>query len=216
MGTLTGTEIINGDAGVRAQLVDARKRAWSDAYLLAALNRAMRYLSFMKADAHTILGPVPLIPGTDQSLPAGGIAVFNVTENRYSGLRVTLVDPELLDETNRYWPGVTGERDVQHFCADPRDPGRFQVTPPNDGTGEVTTLYGAVATKLTTLGDTIDFPDTYEEVLVLLTMAEAYRRTSDRQDLVKVQGLIQEARLALGLKSQSQVAVAPKVNAPTL
>jgi hypothetical protein len=210
MGTLTGTEVINGPAGVRAQLLDARQRGWNDDYMLAALNRAMRMLSFLKADAYTVLGNVEMVPGTDQQLPEGGIALLDITGNSYSGLRVTQVDMDILNETNRFWQVTNMQRDVAHFAADSRDPTRFNVTPPNDGTGEVVALYGAVPTKLGSLADTIVFVDTYEQVLVLLTMAEAYRRSTDRQDLVKTQALVNEVRLSLGLKAQSQVAVAPK------
>ena len=208
---MTGTALINGPNGIREQLIDSRKVTWSDLTLLEALNEAQRTISFWKADAFTKLENRELVEGINQTLAEDGLAVMNVTHNVYSGSRVTLVDLELLEETNRFWPVTGMDRDVEHFCADPRDPRRFKVTPPNDGTGEVRVLFGAIPTPLAAIGDTIALPDSYEYVLKLMTMAAAYRKNTQRQDLSKTTALTQEARVSLGIKSQSQVAVAPKV-----
>jgi hypothetical protein len=210
MGTLTGTTIINGANGVREQLLDAAKVVWSDNTLLHALAEAQRTICFWKADAYTKLTNVELDPGTDQALPSDGIAIMDITENTYSGLRVKIVDFDLLNETLREWPVTDRQRDVEEYCADPRDPRRFTVSPPNDGSGEVVTLYGAIPPDMTSLSDAITLADTYENTLKLMTMASAYRKNSKRQDLAKSAALTQEARQSLGLKSQSQVAVAPK------
>jgi hypothetical protein len=212
MGTLTGTQIINGPNGVREQLLDSAKVTWPDNTLLEALAQAQRTVCFWKPDAYTRREWVPMVQGTNQDLPDDGIALLDVSQNQYTGRRITLVDDELLDETNRFWPVTNIQRDVEHFSADPRNPRRFNVAPPNDGTGEVLILYGAVPPDLTSLSNTIALVDTYEYVLKCLTVAEAYRKNSKKQDLTKSAALIQEARASLGIKSQGQVAVAPKVS----
>jgi hypothetical protein len=211
MGTLTGAQIINGPNGVREQLLDTAKVTWSDATLLEALAQAQRTLCFWKPDAYTIRAFVPLVQGTNQDLPADGIALFDIGQNQYTGMRITLVDDELLDETQRFWPVTNVQRDVEHYSADPRNPRRFNVAPPNDGTGEVLIHYGAVPPNLANLSDTIALVDTYEYVLKCLTLADAYRKNTKKQDLTKSAALTQEARASLGIKSQGQVAVAPKV-----
>jgi hypothetical protein len=209
MGSLLASALINGPAGARTKLLDARKVAWSDDDLLASLNRAQRTICFWKVDSHTTVGNVELIEGIWQQLPAGGLAFFNAYQNSYSGERITLVDRELLEEANRF-PVAAAQRDVEHVTTDPRDTSRFLVYPPNDGTGEIRAFYGLVPPVLA-LGDAIALTDTHENTLILLTMADAYMKSGDRYDPAKSAALTQEARVSLGIRAQSQVAAAPKV-----
>lgn len=196
--------------GVRLTLIDAAKTAWSDDELLRYLNEAERTTAFLKPDAYTKREFVTLAAGVKQSLPEGGIAILDAGENQASGRVATLVDRELLDHANRFWPAATQETDVQHWAADPRDPRRFDVTPPNNGSGSLEILYGAIPPAVG-LSDELTLPDSYQYARECFVLARAYAKNSKRQDLAKSASCMNEYRQALGIKSTAQVAVAPKV-----
>lgn len=206
---ITGTELINGAGGVRVTLLDAAKVTWSDAELLGYLNEALRTTCLLKTDAYTRRAYIAMVLGTKQELPEGGTEIFDLFENEGSGRAVTLADRSLIDTENRFWPASTYEIDVQNWAADPRDPKRFDVTPPNNGYGSVGALFGAVPDELASIGDEIPLQDIYEHPLKLFVMAKAYAKNTKRQDLAKSETLMQGFRAALGVKTQNQFALAP-------
>jgi hypothetical protein len=160
----------------RLTLQDADSDTWTDQELCDYLTEAEAHTVALKPDAYPIKGPVSLTAGTDQVLPTGAVAILDLDHNVVSRRRITLVDRELLDETSRFWPAGTQERDVQHWCADPRDPRRFDVTPPNDGTGVVEALYGAVPPACELSGN-IHLGDHYRVILMWFVLHRAWPRT---------------------------------------
>ena len=56
------------------------------------------------------------------------------------------------------------------------------------------------------------FRSAYQYPIERIMLSLAFAKNSVRQDLSKSQAFMNEARLALGLKSQGQVAVAPKTS----
>ena len=196
----------------RVTLIDAAAATWSDAELLGYLNEAERAVVFLKPDAYTVRDYIPMVAGTNQAIPTGGVAVLDLSQNEVSKRRVTLVDKELLDEANRFWQAATEETDVQHWCADPRDPTRFDITPPNDGTGSVLCLYGAVPTAIAATSNAINLNDSYQYALECFTLSRAYAKNSRKQDLAKSAAYMNEFRQSLGIKATAQIAVAPKVS----
>lgn len=208
MGIILASAIV---AEVRADLVDAGSVTWSDPDLLADLNEALRALCSLKVDSYVIREPVTLDAGEDQVLPSGGIAIFDMLANTVSGMPVTLVDQELLDEATRFSPVPAQTEDVQHWTADPRDKTRFRVYPPNDGTGSVVTVYGAVPDAIDS-NDAIPVGDNNEPAIKCYMMGLAYRRNTQRQDLGKSQGYFQQFLTMLGLSANTQIAAAPKVD----
>lgn len=207
---MLASDFINGADGIRVMLLDSAKATWSDVELLGYLNQALRTTAELKPDAYVRREYVAMVAGTRQELPAGGLAIFDTDENEDSGREATLVEKSLLDHQNRFWPAATPEVDVQHWCADPRDPRRFYVTPPNDGTGSVSCTFGAVPDAVA-LGGQIPLGDSYHYALRCFALAQAYSKNSKRQDLAKVAGLMQEFRQTLGIRNQAQAAVAPTV-----
>lgn len=195
---------------VRLDLVDESAVTWTDADLIEDYNEAIRAIVAARPDTHALTEYIPLTDGTTQSLPAGGTALFDVTENQASKRRVTQVDLELLDETYRFWPAGVEAVDVKHFCADPRDKTQFRVYPPNTGYGSVLATYAAVPAAVSYL-DVNPLADIYEPAIVQYMLAAAYRRNTQRQDLGKTQGYMQMFATSLGLNAQSQAAVAPRV-----
>lgn len=207
---MLASDLINGNAGVRVTLLDAAKRTWTDAELLGYLIEGLRATCMLKPDAYTRREAIPMAYGTRQALPDGGIAIFDLYENDASGNVITLVDQGLLDHQNRFWPASTYEIDVQHWCADTRNPEQFVITPPNTGYGSAWALFGAVPDAIV-IGDEIPLPDTYHHALALFVLHKAYAKNTQRQDLTKSDALKSQWQQALGIKSQGQIAVAPTV-----
>lgn len=214
---LTGADIINGPGGARVTLIDAQKNTWTDAELLDYLNQAIRATCFEKPDTNPVRDEVALVAGTKQTLPEGAIALLdiyrNTTSSGASGRVVTQVDEGLLEEASRFWPAATQQQEVEHFTADPRDPRRFTVFPPNDGSGVLEMLYGAVPAALTALADALPVPDSYESPLRDFVLAYAYAKNTQRQDLSKTSYYMQQWARKLGIKTNAQMAYAPKVAA---
>lgn len=206
---------------VRDTLLDEAAVAWSDPDLLNYLNEAQRAAVFLKTDANPVQEHVGLAVGIVQSIPQGqsgvldGVGVLDVTHNfsgTTAGRVVTLVDKELLDETNRFWPSSTPESVVENWCADPRDPTRFYVSPPNDGTGIVNVVYGAIPDQVFTTSQSIGLRDTYVPFIINYMLAQAYGKNSLRGDTAKSGYYMQQALQMLGIRAQTQIAVAPKVS----
>ena len=195
---------------IRSILLDDDLVEWADDDMLRIVTDAGRLLSSLKPDAYTKREFIAMAAGTDQELPADGIAVLDVGMNEVSKRAATIVDKELLDTENSFWGASTPEVDVQHWCADPRDPRRFDVTPPNDGTGSVQVLYGAAPPALTALGDSIVYVDTYKYALTAFSLHRAYAEQSRKGDSAKSQQWLQNGLQALGIKSVAAVQVAPK------
>lgn len=196
----------------RSTLLDAAAVAWSDADLVRYVNEALRATTTVKPDFYPKRQNIEMAAGSLQELPADGVSLIDVFENAYSGTPVTLVDKELLDECNRFLTPADRERDVQHYTADPRDPRRFVVTPPNDGTGEVRATFGATHPEVSSTSDDLLIEDQYQPLLVDYVLHRAYAKNSKRQDLTKSGYHKQQWAQAVGLNSRAQAAIAPKVS----
>jgi len=199
---------------VRFTLMDSSAATWSAAQLLANLNAAERKICALKPTALTTIAPLTLAAGVQQSMAPPAHELFDLYENVVSGRRARLVDKELLDEANRFWPIGTQEKDVQEWTQDPRSPTRFAVFPPNDGTGSVRALYAIMPTSLTAPTDPINLSDSYEEVLKTFTLAESYAHNSAKQDMVKSDHYDKLGKATLGISTQGQLGAAPKAKNP--
>ena len=197
---------------VARTLLDTAFRTWSRAEHVANLNVAQRLIcGDYKLDAYPKREFVTLVAGIAQDIPAEGTALIDITDNEVSQRVVTQTDLAILQEENRFWPRGTQQTEVENFAADPRTPRKFFVFPPNDGSGSVRITYGAIPPEVTgSSGETISLSDAYQYSIERIMLSLAFAKNSVRQDLSKSQAFMNEARLALGLKSQGQVAVAPK------
>jgi hypothetical protein len=199
---------------VRFTLMDTAAATWSAAQLLANLNAAERKICALKPTAFTTLASLSIAAGVHQAMPAGATEIFDLYENVVSGRRARLVDRELLDEAYRFWPIATQEKDVQEWTQDPRSPIRYDVYPPNDGTGSVRALYGLIPTEIASAATAINLGDQYEEALKAFTLAESYAHNSAKQDMVKSDFYDKAGKAALGISTQGQLGAAPKAKTP--
>ncbi len=200
---------------VSRTLLDTARRTWSRASLVGYMNEALFASSAVKPDVYTVRANVPLEEGTLQELPTGGIALIDIPRNSLQsggdGRVVTQVDAEMLAEANRFWPAATTQSQVEHYTADPRDPRRFQVFPPNDGTGLVEMLYAAVPSVTGSSGEAFPLADIYQPAVTAYMEAKAHAKNTRRQDLAKVGAALQRWGTLMGLNAKALAAIAPKV-----
>lgn len=183
---------------------------WLDADLLAMLNRAERVVVNVKRDAYPVRANLTLVAGSVQTLPATGLSLMQVYKNVVSGRRINQVVAELQDVAARYWPAATQEVDVQHWTSDERNPTQFEVVPPNNGTGQIDILYGAVPTPIASTASNINLKDHHEQVLIDIVLSFAYGESSTRGDVTKQAFHWQRWGQALGLTDASQKMVVAK------
>jgi len=196
---------------VSGTLLDRQRRLWLLSDLVQYTNEALAATAAVKPDMYTRLEFVALAAGVTQSVPDGGVALLDLKQNEISGRVITQVDGGLLAEANRFWPAATREVDVEHFAFDPRDPRRCSVFPPNDGTGSVEMLWGAVPDQVTgSSGEEINIAASFEPILQNYILGRCYAKNSKAGDIAKSQAYMNAWGALVGLKSKGQIAVAPK------
>lgn len=208
MPTLTGNDLV---ARARVTLLDPTPgKTWTDALFLILINSMLRKLALVKNDIYAVTGSVSLVAGVEQALPEGGVLVMKGQRNVTSGKPVAIVSEQLLREEQRWSQPATQETDVREYCVDPRDPTRFLVNPPNNGTGALRMLYGSTP-AIASLATVIPIPDIYETPLHYLLVAEAYQADTERKDLSKTQTYETRAMQLLGVNTETKA-----VNTATL
>lgn len=195
----------------RGTLLDVNGVTWPDAELLRYANEAIKATCFVKPDAYTVQTVVTLEAGTEQSLPADSTGMVDIIRNSVSKSSVTLVDKELLVESNRFFSAAAGSVDIEHFAVDPRNPRRFLVSPPATDESAVVSVYGITPAVMASTATSFPLPDAYVPCTIDYVLSRAYGKNSKRQDLAKEDYHKRQWAGALGLKSQSQIALTPRV-----
>ncbi len=206
---LTTTTLIDS---VSSTLLDTAHRTWSRDELLDYLNEALRATALVHTDIYVVQEQLTLAIGEQQEIPGDGTGLVDVPRNS-GGRVITQVDKSLLDEASRFWPAGTQEAVVEHFTADPRNPLRFVVFPPNDGTGIVDLIYNAVPPQIMYEAEELVVPDSYQPPLQNYMLGKAYQKNSKRQDLQKANAYLGQWGQLLGLDATQTAAAMPKVAA---
>lgn len=208
MGTLLVSALI---VSYRRILLDPSPGVtWLDADFLRMTNKAERLACLLKPEILTARAAIPLVAGSHQTLPVGGIALFDLYENAGSKRRVSQISRANMDAANRVWPAATPEQDVQHWTFDPRTRKQFECFPPNDGSGSVVGLYGITPTPIAAVGSAINLDDIYEAVLEAFVVSLAYAENTTRQDLAKMASYDTQGKQLLGVSTSAQIATAQK------
>ena len=200
-------------AAVRKQLRDPLPGiVWSDADLLTFANEAQRTCCGLRQDLFTKRGPIPLVAGVLQSIPANG-TVFMRLDGNVGGPRVRLVDSAVLDSALLAWPSVTPTVMVSEYCADAKDRKHFSVYPPNNGTGSVVGLYGISPVVLAAPADALTIDDDFETAIKELMLAQCFGFVTPKQDLQRAAMHRKNAETTLGVNKQSEAESKPKYGA---
>lgn len=130
---LLNAQIVLNDLG-------AAKR-WPLTELLGWVNEAASRICAAKPNANVEPRTLSLVPGAQQSIPAGTTHLVRVLSSLVpTRSAVTIVSRQLLDGFSLGWqdPATFPATDyVRHVILDPADPETFLVFPPNDGTGQI-------------------------------------------------------------------------------
>ena len=211
MGVLAGAII----ADVRSTLLDPSPgTAWTDTELYSYLSAGLLAAANIKRDLYPRIGTCPLIAGSIQLLSqltnGDGLQLMAIYFNTTSGNAITEGALQLLNQMVPAWRAAANQAvDVTEYFDDARSPLVFHVTPPNNGSGNVTMLYGAVPPVVATSTDPINVPDVYRQALWAFTCASAFAKNSRRQDLVKADAMFQvfERWMSGGKVSQREIAM---------
>lgn len=201
MGTLTAQSIIDKVVGI---LQDPNHVTWPEADHLKYLNEGSIQIVILKPDANVVNASVQLVAGAKQSVPAGGLAMIDVTRNMgttgtTAGNDITLVDKAILGAVVPGWTAATAAATVIHWIFDPADPKVFYVYPPQPGTGMgyVEEKYSA-APAAVAIGAAIPIDDGYEGAYTNFILHKAWLK---KQPALAM-GYWQLFLTALGLREQ--------------
>ncbi len=200
-------------ATIRKTTLDGAANSYSNDELMAFLTEAGRSAANDKTDFFVRNIEHNLVAGELQTLPEDGVGLLDIPNNTVAngGRVVTQVQRDVLAECSRFWPAGTRRAQVEHYTYDPRDPKHFKCFPPNNGSGEVQLIYGAVPPEITAVDQELLVNESAQATLVNYALAKCYAVSSKKQDLTKFAGYMNEYRQSLGLKSKSVFANAPRV-----
>lgn len=162
------------------QLYDETGLDWPEAELLGYLNEAIAHLVTSQPTEFATLEQVTHVPGTRQSLPAGGVALLRV-RNAVNALGaatrgVTLFDLAAMDAVNPGWHAAKAGA-VRQFAYDPRDPKVYWVYPPSNGTDAV--IEYVLEPAALALGDTVPVGTRFEGALLDYLLFRAYSKDTE-------------------------------------
>lgn len=211
MGTILASAIIST---ARSILLDPDADWFSNADLLGALNRAERRVLLVRPELSSSRVTLELDAGIAQVLPANATALLDIFQNTVSKRRARQTSRAMLEHLNDRWSAATGQTEVIHWTADLRSKTRYDVYPPNDGSGQLEALIGTVPTPIPTTGDVINLNDIYETPLLYYVLCEAFSVNSEKQDMAKSTSYENRASQLLGVNAQTGATLAPKTNEP--
>ena len=184
---------------------------WDDDECIGWLNDCVKDVLFHKPTAYVTNGPIPLVSGIRQSLPADGLVLLDITHNTTSGNVCTLISRTDLSHVAPAWPSETATVDAEHYMTDPDDPKTFLVYPSNTGAGSVEGRYSALPTAFTLTSDNIPFGDEYEPVMLNYLMYRTWsKHTNVQYAAERAEMEYQRFLTSLGVKIQAQVHYSPR------
>jgi len=170
---------------VRTQLIDelATKR-WTDDELLRWLSDGQRTLVAMDPALGEVSGPLLMVVGTKQTLPAGAFMLLDIKRNLgldgvTPGRVVTVVSRENLDRVDPNWHASLRSDITYHYVYDPKQPRTFYIYPPSTGANQLDVSRATTPADFTNLQDLITVPDLYQTALFDYVMFRAHQKDTD-------------------------------------
>jgi hypothetical protein len=169
VGTITAQNIVDRASKVLQDTLASRR--WGEDDQLVWLNEGQREIVSLKPDANTQNAAAQLTSGTKQTIPTGGLMLFNVTRNMgtdgsTAGNAILPIDMEAMDLMHPGWHAVTATTAISYFMFDPRDPKNWYCYPPSDGTGYAEQVYSKVPTDVSAIDSAIGLDDIYAPALL--------------------------------------------------
>jgi hypothetical protein len=187
---------------------------WTDAELIRWINDSRLAIITRKPSACAKIATIPLVQGTQQSIPADGVqfldGICNMgTSGTAPGRTLRRTDRQNIDDDDLYWHKATPKAEISQFTFDDRTPKDFFVWPPAVTGTQIKISYAAIPTAVTALTDSLDLGLEYMDAVVNYI---AYRaKSKDSQyanagEAASFYGLFGES---LGLQAQTSSAASP-------
>jgi hypothetical protein len=168
-------------------LLDTANTRWPVAELIDYINDAMQQIVLFRPDANAKNENMPLVTGTKQVIPAGGIRLLRVTRNMGAngttpGSAIREVSRLALDAELDDWHSANNYgTSVKHYVFDDVDPSTFYVYPGLQAgqNAFIEIIYSANPAKATTSGSTLALKDQYINPIVDWVLYRAYSKDAD-------------------------------------
>ncbi len=203
-------DVLDIVAQARVTLIDTDSVTWDDSELIEYFNRGVQAACNIKPDLHVVTQLIELAAGAKQILPENGLQLFDIVYDATSESAVTQVQRQLLGDSRPNWLSMTPTASVRHFMADNDNVKTFWVYPPNNGSGEVMAVFGAVPDEVTGTPYTSPLELNYSPAMHAYICSLALAKNTKRQDLTKSAQWMQTFVSLISGKTQTQLAVAPK------
>lgn len=164
---------------------DTTNVRWPLNELAEWLNAGQREIVMSRPDANIVNGPVTLVAGSKQTLPASGFKLLDIIRNTTGLTAIRLVQREILDAQIPNWHNLSGVASALHYTFDQRDPTIFYVYPPALVGNQVDAIYSAYPTDipipaagaaLSTVTQNIGVLDTFANALTDYILYRAYSK----------------------------------------
>ncbi len=146
-------------------LLDVGSVRWKLAEHYDAINDAQAEILKVRPDLFETYIDHLLVPGNEQSIPAGGYLLFdilwNIDEDSVQGRRITRVARSVLDRHRASWTEKNANVVVRHWAQDVRERVKFFVAPrqPDSTSQKVRMRYAKRPAVIDSQGDSLDTPD---------------------------------------------------------
>ena len=142
---LTAQSIAERAAMIIQDMTNVR---WPISEIRNWLNDARRELAIVRPDIYsTTNAAYGLKAGAEQDVPTGCLRLLDIPANAGNGPAITPTPRAHLDKQFPQWTASKYQATViKHFMLDERDPKKFWVYPPSNGSSSVTVIYQAAPT----------------------------------------------------------------------
>lgn len=180
MATLASALI--GKAKILAQ--DTTAIRWPDVEWLGWMTDAEREICIIRPSAFSKIASIPIIAGSKQAIPAGGIVFIEYIRAMGAGGATPgnvarKVPRQLLDSQNPSWHMMAATAAPTHYVFEPQAPKTFYVYPPNVGGQTSEVIYGATPAPITEVWNNINLDDVYGSPIIDYMMYRAYLKDSE-------------------------------------
>lgn len=213
MGTMTGTNLITRANDV---LQDKTNVRWTEAELLRWLNDGQREIVVLRPDASAVSVPFQLVANaTKQALPAAGIRFLDMPRNLTGanginpGRPITLVSRAALDDHAPDWHVTPTRAVIENYCFDVKVPKVFWVYPRPNAALWVELQYSISPADLASAAAAITLDDIFANALIDYMLYRAFSKDSEYANANAAAGYYGTFQSALGIRTQSDLAVNP-------
>jgi len=210
--SISAASVLNS---VAVKLFDPDFIRWSVFELYQDLNDGQREIIFFKPDSNMVNEAFTLAAAIKQTLPTGGVFLFDVVDNVTSGRLISMVDRKLLSAAAPTWHTNTTTETVgiKHYSYNENDPKYFYVYPKPSEIFDVNILYSKLAEDVTATSTGIDMlisnvtgdltiADEYKNVLIDYIMYRAFSKDSEYSSATRAQMHYQAFMNGLGARTQ--------------